>query len=336
LRALRRARKRRQRNKNMLFKLIGNLIIATVALQLIPGTWTEAIENREANPEIIMGRLLWNQDFAQSEDLRTAFSEGNDSAPIKVREESLGVRVSAASVIVVDAASGKILYEKDSDTPRSIASLTKLMTALVFLETEPNWEEAVNVGSCGQFAYGKIKIKDIFSAALVASDNCAARELARQTGLSGNEFARAMNHRAESLGLSKTNFSDPTGLDAKNISTALEVAKILREILNWPKARNAASQFYYEFSSTAGRPYYAKSTDDLLWSFIHKYPYEIVGGKTGTLGEAGYCLALAVEKDGNEVIVVTLKNKSDYLRFHDAKSLAHWAFSVYEWPESYD
>ncbi|MBU1922053.1 hypothetical protein KKD84_02400, partial [Patescibacteria group bacterium] len=101
----------------MLFKLIGNLIIATVALQLIPGTWTEVIENREANPEIVMGRLLWNQDFAQSEDIRAAFSEGNDRAPVKVREESLGVRVGATSAIVVDAASGKILYEKDSDTP---------------------------------------------------------------------------------------------------------------------------------------------------------------------------------------------------------------------------
>ncbi|MBU0649070.1 serine hydrolase, partial [Patescibacteria group bacterium] len=215
-------------------------------------------------------------------------------------------------------------------------SLTKLMTALVFLETEPNWEETVSVGSCGQFAYGKIKTKDIFSAALIASDNCAARELARQTGLNEVDFAQAMNQKAKSLGLSKTNFSDPTGLDAKNISTALEVAKILREILDWPKARNAASQFYYEFSSSAGKHYYAKSTDDLLWSFIHKYPYEIVGGKTGTLGEAGYCLALAVEKDGNEVIVVTLNNKSDYLRFQDAKSLTHWAFNTYEWPEKND
>jgi len=312
------------------------LIIATVAFQLVPGTWTEVVTNQEVNPEIIMGRLLWNQDLEQSENLSAAFGEASDRAPVKARDESLGVMIGASYAIVVDAESGKILYEKDADEPRPIASLTKLMTALVFLDTEPNWEERVSVGSCGQFAYGKVKVKDVFYAALIASDNCAARELARQTGLSEVEFAGAMNQKAKDMGLKKTVFSDPTGLDADNSSTALEVAKILREILLSPKARDAASQFYYEFYSTTGKRYYAKSTDDLLWSFIHKYPYEIVGGKTGTLGEAGYCLALAVEKDGNEAIIVALDNKSDYLRFHDVKSLAHWAFNTYEWPENND
>lgn len=312
----------------MIFKLIGNLIIITVVFQVIPGSWTNALNERFNNPELILGQILW-QGVENANDIGAAIT---DEATPEKDSESLGVRISALSGVVVDKRSGKILFEKNSDEKRPIASITKLMTALVFLDSDQEMDDYYRVSTCGEFKNENIRKRDLFYSMLVASDNCAARFVALSTGKSMDEFVLAMNQRAAELGLRNTEFFEPTGLNQNNQSSALEIVKILREAINHSEIRDATTFFYYEFRSKEGNYHYLKNTDNLLGSFIDKAPYDIIGGKTGSLDAAGYCLALAVEHNGNEIIVVTLDSKDHYSRFHDVKSLVHWAFSNYKWP----
>lgn len=312
----------------MLFKLIGNLIIAAVAFQIIPGSWTQVVYETDTNPELVMQRIIWPQNDGDD------FAPANENDPQKTREHSLGVNVSASAALVADAETGKILFEKNSDVARPIASITKLMAALVFLDKEPDWDKVVSA-SCNNF-WGPVKSRHLFYATLVASDNCAARTLPSALDMSTEEFVAAMNAKAEELGLEQTVFYEPTGLNSQNQSTALEIAKILKELISHDQAREATTSPYYDFYSQNGKYFYLKTTDDLLASFINRPPYEIIGGKTGSLAAAGYCLALAVENDGNRVIIVSLNSKTDALRFHDVKSMAHWVFRTYTWPEQTD
>ena len=326
----------------MLFKLIESLVVATVAFQLVPGSWTPVAFDLNSVPqEIVSGEIIWQESLPVAGDIAVASlpKAGEWPEPIKINDESLGIKTTATNVIAVDLASGKILFEKNADQARPIASITKLMTALVFLDNNPGWNEQVtikNVLSIGNnnFSAGeRIKAKDVFYSALVGSDNTAARNLAYATGMSMEEFVSAMNAKALEMELSEANFVDPVGLDPANRASAIDVIKILRAALESNDVILATQRRTYEFRSLSGDYHYIKTTNDLLSSFINNPPYSVVAAKTGSLLAAGYCLAMAIEKDGNVVLVVSLKSESNYYRFQDVKSLAYWVFENYEWPQ---
>ena len=326
----------------MLFKLIESLVVATVAFQLVPGSWTPVAFDLNSVPqEIVSGEIIWQESLPVAGDIAVASlpKAGEWPEPIKINDESLGIKTTATNVIAVDLASGKILFEKNADQARPIASITKLMTALVFLDNNPGWNEQVtikNVLSIGNnnFSDGeRIKAKDVFYSALVGSDNTAARNLAYATGMSMEEFVSAMNAKALEMELSEANFVDPDGLDPANRASAIDVIKILRAALESNDVILATQRRTYEFRSLSGDYHYIKTTNDLLSSFINNPPYSVVAAKTGSLLAAGYCLAMAIEKDGNVVLVVSLKSESNYYRFQDVKSLAYWVFENYEWPQ---
>jgi len=326
----------------MIFKLIGNLVIASVAFQLVPGSWTPVAFDAEARPaEIISGEVIWQESLPMAGDVATASlpTAGTRPAPQKIDESSLGVKTTATNVIAVDLVSGKILFEKNADVSRSIASITKLMTALVFLENNPGWDEEMTIQNPivvgnNNFAAGeRVKIRDVFYSALVGSDNTAARNLAYATGMSMEEFLQAMNDRAAAMELDGANFADPVGLDSDSRASALDVVKILRAALGYEEILEAGKKRAHEFRSINGTYHYVKSTDELLSSFINRPPYRIITAKTGSLLAAGYCLAMAVEHDGHTVLIVSLNSATDADRFQDVKSLAYWIFQNFEWPE---
>lgn len=260
--------------------------------------------------------------------------------PVKVRTESIGVDVTARAAVVLDVASGRALFEKDEQTAYPIASLTKLMTAMTFLDTHPNLDEEVEVLASDDphegrtvFPAGERFTKgELLQALLVGSVNTAGNVLARTTG--GREaFVKQMNQKAHRLHLQRATFVEPTGLDPRNQATAHDVALMLRAALSYPEIREITEHTVITLPGrVSGRPYNIDSTNLLLGSFLNKAPYHIIAAKTGSLPEAGFCLAQVTRFNTNEVITVVLGSANHFERFQDAKSLTYWAFQTYAWP----
>jgi len=263
--------------------------------------------------------------------------------PVKKDASRLGVDTTARAAIAVDAATGAVLFEKNADEPLSIASITKLMTALVVLEQDPDWDAVVEVKGederSGGIAYltpgEKVTVRDLFNMSLVASANGATVTLARSTGLTHDEFVGRMNALALERGMKSASFVEPTGLDRQNVASARDISILLRSALSRPEIGDAVKRPSYRFTAVTGRAVAVRSTDELLGSFLDEDPYRFLGGKTGYIAEAGYCFgAGAQNKDGDGVYAVALGTPTKEQRFREVKALLYWAFDAYQWPSS--
>jgi D-alanyl-D-alanine endopeptidase (penicillin-binding protein 7) len=180
----------------------------------------------------------------------------------------------------------------------------------------------------------KVAFYDLWKAALISSDNNSVMAMIRALGIENGRFVKMMNDKAHVLGLVNTKFSDPTGLDAGNMSSAGDVARLLHYALKQNGIREMVLQPSYEFKIlNKNKPRKIFNTDVLLSSFLNKksYGYELIGGKTGYTIEAGYCLAVELSMAGREIIIVVLDGDSIDARFNDAKVLADWIFFNYKW-----
>ena len=269
-------------------------------------------------------------------------SEDSVVAPERIHEENVGVKVSAEKFVAIDIDSGKILLQKNVEDKQAIASITKLMTALVILDEEPDWTKTVKLIK-GDETYGayphlyrgeEVLFEDLWQAALIASDNNSIRAMIRSLNLSLDEFALKMNTKAKDLGMYNTSFADPTGLSENNLSTALDVSLLLHAAMQNETIQQTVLQGKYEFqilNNHKKRTIY--NTDILISSFLNssRYGYSLIGGKTGYLPEAGYCLAAEIVNTDHPVAIIVLNSSSIESRFQDVKVIADWVFSNYTW-----
>lgn len=262
------------------------------------------------------------------------------TTPRKKDQKNLGIANSGKSAFVADVASGGILYAKAPHDVRSIASLTKLMTALVLVETgglEGDLtfvEEDFDHESKGVFSVGDtISKRDAVRALLVGSVNAAGAALARTSPLGTDGFVREMNDKARELNLDSMVFVEPTGLQSGNKSSAADVAALLTIVMRNQELKSILDDQQVVVKTVAGKDYKVDSTNLLLNSYLNKQPYKIVGAKTGSLPEAGYCMAQVTrDEDGNQVVAVLLGSDNHFSRYRDIKALTGWAFESYEWP----
>jgi len=238
---------------------------------------------------------------------------------------------------VLDGSGRFFLFAKNADEIQPIASITKLMTALVFLEHNPGWEviyeitaaDRVEGGRLNLFPGDQVTLKDLFYTALVASDNGAALALTRASNLGEERFIIAMNEKAAALGLKATHFVDPIGLSADNVSTAREVAFLAQAALNKPEIQEAVALPEYEFLTRGGREKKIESTDYLLFD-NSPGSLKALGGKTGYTESAGYCFVGRLrDQAGRELISVVLNSSGLNERFRESRALAEWVFDNY-------
>ncbi len=263
-----------------------------------------------------------------------------ENYPVKVDADSYGIVTSAKSAMVVDAASGMVLLAKNPDQVRSIGSVTKLMTAVVFLETNPDLAQLVTLEADDLVTGGRIylafndplSLEEIFAAAMVGSDNSAANSLARFSGLTTDEFVARMNAKAQELGMSDSTFADPTGINTYNMSTARDLVKLLAEASKFEPIKKYSTMSKLSVTHESGREVLIDNTDGLLGGFLDQDPYDILAGKTGYLPQAGYLLTTALAKNGNEIYVLVLGADSKDGRELEVKGLANWAFQTFKWP----
>jgi len=255
--------------------------------------------------------------------------------PHKIDNKSLGVKISAVSAASMDKNSGIILWQKNSSEKRSIASITKLMTALVFLDHNPGWDSQITMESADEVSGGTnhiltsevVTVHDLFYTALIASDNAAARALARSTGLSEKEFIKQMNIKAKQLFLKDTSFEGITGLQDNNQSTAIDILSLAKVAFDNQYINDAVSRSVYNFQAISGENHKIDSTNKLFNSFL-----DIKAGKTGFTNAAGYCLVAEVgDEYGNNIISVVLGSDTHDGRFQDLKILSAWVLSNFAW-----
>src|SRR3989338_6559540 len=246
--------------------------------------------------------------------------------------------ITAAAAVIFDTESRKVLYEKNPESIASIASITKLMTALVALEQEPDFGAEYVITSADRreggriflFPGDRVSVDDLFHASLVGSGNTETIALVHALGMTEADFVARMNAKAAGLGLRRTTFADPVGLDDKNTSTAYELIEIVQAAMSREKIRQAVTQSSYKFITKQGKMRLIESTDALLNEAKN---YQIIGGKTGYTASAGFCFAgkFADKNNKHPVVSVVLGSENVTSRFAETDSLVTWVYENHEW-----
>jgi len=239
--------------------------------------------------------------------------------------------LSAASAILVDLDSGRVLHERKADARRAVASTTKVMTALLTLEsTHP--EEAIVVNGTATDQRGSvlglrpgegIQVRDLLFALMLQSANDAAVALAEHVSGSVEAFVEAMNARARRLGARDTRFASPNGLDDAGSSTARDLATITIEAYSHPLFARIARTRVRTIPAPVGPARRIQNRNALLWL----YP-GAMGVKTGSTSAAGFCLVAAAERDGLRLLSVVLGSAPE--AFTDSATLLDHGFTAYE------
>jgi serine-type D-Ala-D-Ala endopeptidase (penicillin-binding protein 7) len=237
--------------------------------------------------------------------------------------------IRAEAAIIYDPKTGQVLWEQNSLDQRSIASITKVMTALVFLEDSPDLTQQITVERGDVYAASttylrsndRITLDDVLHLTLIASDNAAARVLARVSHGGTAPFIERMNEKAVELGLESTTFADPSGLNPANISSAYDLSRLIsfasaNETIA-PIMRTAAYS-----ARTSRRTINIRNTNHL----VRGGEVDVLGGKTGFITKAGYCLAtlLRLPQSNHQIAVVVLGAGSNNGRFWETRHLFNW------------
>ncbi|HKK22020.1 MAG TPA: serine hydrolase [candidate division Zixibacteria bacterium] len=236
------------------------------------------------------------------------------------------------AAILVDYDNGQVLYAKGADEVRPIASISKLVTAMVVIDNNVDLNKEVSItkedahrSSRSRLRVGyRFKVLDLMYCALLNSDNRAARALARATSGTYEDFAKEMNRKVKQLGLKNSCFYEPTGLDKRNVSTAHEVAKILHYAYEYPLIKKITSTKRARVKVANRKRTYIQlaNTNLLIYS-----PYKVLSGKTGYIRAADYCLtSLVKNKAGERLTLVVLGVPGDRLRFRVARKLIDWGY----------
>jgi D-alanyl-D-alanine endopeptidase (penicillin-binding protein 7) len=237
--------------------------------------------------------------------------------------------VRAEAAIIYNPATNEVLWESNAQDQRSIASITKVMTALVFLESGMPLTTKTTVQRGDVYRASTTYLRagyeltgdDLLHLLLIGSDNAAARVLARVSPYGASGFVDRMNQKATELGLTQTHYADPSGLLATNVSSAYDMARLIAYASSDDRMGSVmrmASHTVYAGKRTIN----VNSTNQL----VRTGEYDVLGGKTGFITRSGYCLAtlLRLPQSGQQVAVVVLGAKSNQGRFWETRHLFNW------------
>ncbi|MFO7693461.1 MAG: serine hydrolase [Vicinamibacterales bacterium] len=237
--------------------------------------------------------------------------------------------ISAEAAIIYNPETGQVLWEEKAFDQRSIASITKVMTAICMLEDGPDLAEEFMVDRADTRsasvtylrANERVSLNNLLHLTLIASDNAAARMLARVSPRGSSGFVARMNEKAAELGLRDTRYVDPSGLLAANVSSAYDMARLIAYASDDPLISSIMRTDKYSFR-TSRRPVSIHSTNQLL----RTANVDVRAGKTGFISRSGYCLAtlLRLPELNQTVAVVVLGARSNAGRFWETRHLLNW------------
>ena len=242
--------------------------------------------------------------------------------------------IRAEAAVLVDLDTGQLLFNHNRNERLPIASLTKIMTALLVLErTDPSdlvtvSEEAASgrvagISALGLTAGERIRVQELLFALLLQSANDAAVALAEDVGGTVDGFVELMNARARALGMSRTRFASPNGLDDDGFSSARDLVRVTRTAFRTRGFADVVATRFHTIHSRDAEPRTVQNRNVLLWL----YPGAI-GVKTGYTSDAGFCVVAAAERDGRRLLAVVLGEPAE--PFSDSAALLNFGFTGFE------
>jgi D-alanyl-D-alanine endopeptidase (penicillin-binding protein 7) len=236
-------------------------------------------------------------------------------------------------VAIIDQATGDVLFEKNSHQITPIASITKLMTAMVALDAQPSLNEILTIseadydmlkGTHSRLSAGtQLTREEMLRLALMSSENRAASALSRHYPGGRSAFVAAMNQKAHDLGLSDTRFADSTGLTPENVSSARDLVKLVDAAHQYPLIREFSTSEEYQVA-VRGRAQTFRNTNAL----VKNDKWSIGLSKTGYISEAGKCLVMQVWFNNKPTIIVLLDSWGKVTRIADAQRIKRWIESL--------
>lgn len=237
----------------------------------------------------------------------------------------------SSHALVMDQREGVILYSKGKQEPRPIASISKLMTAMVVLDAKQDLDEKIRItradrdrlrGSRSRLPYGtELTRRDLLKITLAASDNRASKALARTYPGGRKAFINMLNARAKQLGMTETQFRDASGLRSENVSTPYDLARLVAAAYRYPLIR--------EFS-TLGKGHVTNLRNKRRIEFfntnrlVRRSKWDIGLSKTGYIADAGHCLVMQTDIGDRPVIIVLLNSWGKLSKFGDSGRIRKW------------
>jgi D-alanyl-D-alanine endopeptidase (penicillin-binding protein 7) len=239
------------------------------------------------------------------------------------------LKLKSSSVLIIDQSDSSVLYSRHPDVPMPIASITKLMTALVVLDAKQPLDELIQItdadrdmpkGSFSRLTVGTILSRgDLMHLALMSSENRAAHALGNNYPGGMPAMVAAMNAKAAELGMVSSHFVDPTGLSSQNVASPEDLTKLVIAASHNPSIREYSTDQRY---AVRVRKHMVEfhNTDNL----VANPSWNIIVQKTGYISEAGKCLVMAAVIEGRSVVIVLLDSLGKYTRVADAKRIKTW------------
>jgi len=309
------------------------LLAAAVCVAFLPVS-TEAGQSKKSASSRSKTSASKRVSPARSRAVATA-REMADTAVPRYKVDASGELVPdvhAAAAIIYNPDTNEVLFEENSLSQRSIASITKVMTATVFLETSPDLSQVVTMARSDVYrasttylrSNDKLTVGDLLHLLLIPSDNVAARALARVSPYGSEGFVRRMNEKAAELGLQNTHYADPSGLLSDNVSSAYDMARLIALASSDERISQTMRMSEYTVHA-ARRDISIRSTNHLLG----RDDIDVMGAKTGFISKSGYCLAtlLRLPDGGQQVAFVILGARSNAGRFMETQNLITWLAS---------
>ena len=269
--------------------------------------------------------------FLPLTNLTFAKDSSNLKSPSLYVKNSKSLKVRSLKAMVVNQDSGEVIYQKNADAKASIASVTKLMTAMVVLDSGLDLSKKIKITKAdidrvkrttSRLPIGtELSRYELLKAALISSDNRAAFALSRSYPSGRKGFINAMNVKAIQLDMQKSQFRDPTGLDKGNISTAKDLLKLVRAAYQYSLIRELTTSPSENIKVGKRRNGISFNNTNPL---VRKGAWDIGLSKTGFIRESGRCLVLQTVINEEPIIIVLLNSYGKLTRFADVKRIRNW------------
>lgn len=265
---------------------------------------------------------------------RNVSNTASDAVPYDSASSYYAPLLNARSALIMNANTGKILYQKNMDSVRPIASISKLMSAMVLLDAKLNMNEEITIttdeidrlkGTSSRLSVGTTLTRgELLHLGLMSSENRAIHALGRTYPGGMSAFVSAMNAKAQSLGMSRSRFYEPTGLDPRNVSTARDLSVMVRAANKYPQIRSLSTSNYGEVYTSAGKTQTFKNTNSL----VREGAWDISLQKTGYIKEAGRSMVLQAQMGKDPVVIVVLGSSTSSSRVNDARALSTMVYQT--------
>lgn len=301
-------------------------LVCTAAVASLAWVWSVPAAADDLD---VLGQFL-DQNFPDQNDPLGAFLIRNPDADLQTQAAVAGPLLTSQSALIMNSRTGEVLYQKGVHQVRPIASISKLVSAMVVLDAGQNLNEPITIteaeidrlkGTGSRLSIGTVMTRrEMLHLSLMSSENRATHALGRNYPGGMEAFVAAMNRKVQSLGMSNSYFVEPTGLSPRNVSTAHDLGILVRAAQQYPLIRQFSTANYGSVVTSAGREQTFRNSNAL----VREGNWQVGLQKTGYIREAGRSMVVQATVQNQPLVIVLLNSPTSATRVNDARSIQHW------------